>query len=302
MNCQIGKRTITWLAAFVVAFGFVSTASAQVFTGRMDVVIEDATGGRLPGVSVDITGPVNQTQVTDAQGQAHFLNLPVGTYAVKAELSGFNSYANNSVQVVSGSSTPMSVRLGVAGTSETINVTAAIAAHRPQAQHDDDERDAGGAAEHSERARPMGRHADRPHRLHGSRQRRRRGIGPAVGLQRERRAGQGQHLEHRWRAGHRHGRHRGVRVLLRLRQLPGNGGDHRRRRRAEPDRRRPAEHGAAQGRQHTARQRALVLRERRRCSRSTSRRSWRRRSATRRARATAPIATRITASTSAARS
>ena len=125
MNCQIGKRTIPWLAAFVAAFGFVSTVSAQVFTGRVDVVIEDTTGGRLPGVSVDISGPVNQTQVTDAQGQARFLNLPVGTYAVKAELPGFNSYANNSVQVVSGGSTPLSVRLGVAGTSEVITVTAA---------------------------------------------------------------------------------------------------------------------------------------------------------------------------------
>ena len=125
MNGQIGKRITTWLAAFVVAFGFVSTASAQVFTGRVDVTIEDSTGGRLPGVSVDLTGPVNQTTVTDAQGQAHFLNLPVGTYAVKAVLSGFNSYANNTVQVVSGGSTPLSVKLGVAGTSETINVTAA---------------------------------------------------------------------------------------------------------------------------------------------------------------------------------
>ena len=124
MNCKLG-RLATFAAALALVVGFVSTASAQVFTGRIDVTIEDATGGRLPGVSVDLTGPVNQIQVTDAQGQAHFLNLPVGTYAVKAEISGFNTYANNTVQVVSGGSTPLSVRLGVAGTSETINVTAA---------------------------------------------------------------------------------------------------------------------------------------------------------------------------------
>ena len=46
-----------------------------------------------------------------------------------------------------------------------------------------------------------------------------------------------QHVEHRRRADHRHGRDRLLGVLLRLRQLPGNGGHHRRRRRAE---RRPA--------------------------------------------------------------
>src|SRR5947207_9325112 len=121
MTCHLGKIT-TWLAAVAIAVGCVSAASAQVFTGRVEVTVEDSTGGRLPGVTVDLTGPINQTQITDAQGQAHFLNLPVGTYAVKAGLSGFNSYANNTVQVVSGGSTPLSVKLGVAGTSETITV------------------------------------------------------------------------------------------------------------------------------------------------------------------------------------
>jgi hypothetical protein len=62
------------------------------------VTVEDTTGGRLPGVNVDLTGPVNQTQVTDTQGQAHFLNLPVGTYSIKTSLAGFNPFTNNSVQ------------------------------------------------------------------------------------------------------------------------------------------------------------------------------------------------------------
>src|SRR5216117_3830127 len=101
MNWKIGKLA-TLLAAFVIVGA--ATASAQVFTGRIDVTVEDATGGRLPGVNVDVTGPVNQTQVTDAQGQAHFLNLPVGTYSVRANISGFNPYANINVQIVSGSS------------------------------------------------------------------------------------------------------------------------------------------------------------------------------------------------------
>lgn len=124
MNCKIGKFA-TCLAAAVLALGFASSASAQVFTGRVDVTIEDSTGGRLPGVNVDLTGPVNQTQVSDSQGQAHFLNLSVGTYTVKAALQGFNTYTNNQVVVAAGSATPLSVRMGVAGTQETVNVTAA---------------------------------------------------------------------------------------------------------------------------------------------------------------------------------
>ncbi|MGE5242774.1 MAG: carboxypeptidase regulatory-like domain-containing protein [Betaproteobacteria bacterium] len=124
MNCKIGKLTAL-AAAFAVSFGLASTASAQVFTGRIDVTIEDTTGGRLPGVSVDLTGPVNQSQVTDAQGEAHFLNLAVGTYTIKANLSGFNPYTNNQVVVATGATTPLNIRLGVAGTQETVTVTAA---------------------------------------------------------------------------------------------------------------------------------------------------------------------------------
>ncbi len=156
MTCHLGKIT-TWFTAVAIALGCVSTASAQVFTGRVDVTIEDSTGGRLPGVNVDLTGPINQTQVTDAQGQAHFLNLPVGTYAVKAALQGFNTFVNNTVQVVSGASTPISARLGVAGHRRNGQRHRGHAGHRPQARHHDDQRHARGAAEHSERARSVGR-------------------------------------------------------------------------------------------------------------------------------------------------
>ena len=139
MRCLIGKpcpelrrracperRRRAWLGAFVaLALALPRPALAQVFTGRIDVTVEDSTGGRLPGVTVELTGPVKQTQISDAQGLAHFLNLPVGTYAVTAALTGFNTYTNNTVVVVSGAATPLSARLAVAGTTEAITVTAA---------------------------------------------------------------------------------------------------------------------------------------------------------------------------------
>src|SRR5437867_343455 len=124
MDCKIGKLT-TLLAACVLAFGFASTGSAQVFTGRIDVTVEDSSGARMPGVNVDLVGPVNQSQVTDGQGQAHFLNLTVGTYTVKANLAGFNAYTNSEVIVQAGTATPLTARMGIAGTSELVTVTAA---------------------------------------------------------------------------------------------------------------------------------------------------------------------------------
>jgi len=124
MNCKIGKAAAL-AVAFVLAAGIAATASAQVFTGRVDVAVEDSTGGRLPGVTVDIAGPTTQTQVTDAQGTAHFLNLPVGIYTIKATLSGFNTFTNPQVQVATGAATPVNIRMAVAGQVETVNVTAA---------------------------------------------------------------------------------------------------------------------------------------------------------------------------------
>ena len=122
------KRRMRTMAATAVCMAgllFATEARAQVFAGRVDVTIEDSNGGRMPGVNVEIDGPVTQRQVADARGEAHFLNLPVGTYVVKTSIAGFNSYRNSDVQVLSGASTQVAVQLGVAGTAETVLVTAA---------------------------------------------------------------------------------------------------------------------------------------------------------------------------------
>src|SRR5437763_3599106 len=118
-------------AAAAVCLALVALASparAQVATGRIDLAIEDASGGRLPGVSVQVTGPDEQTQISDAEGQAHFLNLPVGIYAVKLTLTGFTPYASTNVEVTSNASTAVAVRMAVAGAPETVNVVAVTSA------------------------------------------------------------------------------------------------------------------------------------------------------------------------------
>jgi hypothetical protein len=108
-----------WMLALCVA----APASAQVFTGRIDVSIEDPSGARLPGASVALEGAPAQTQITDAQGQAHFLNLPVGIYTIKVSLPGFTPSTSSNVEVLSGASTPLTVKLALAGAAEAVDVT-----------------------------------------------------------------------------------------------------------------------------------------------------------------------------------
>ena len=117
-------RFATALVVIALAGRVAQTASAQVFTGRIDVTIEDASGARLPGVSVELRGPSEQMQLTDAEGQAHFLNLPVGVYTVRLSLVGFAPHTSSNVEVTSAASTALDVRLAVAGTAETVNVIA----------------------------------------------------------------------------------------------------------------------------------------------------------------------------------
>ncbi len=119
-------RLIRWAAIGVLALAVVGVvpAVAQQSVGRIDVTIMDSTGGVLPGVTVNITGPLNQMMVTDERGEAHFLNLTVGTYQVTANLQGFNEYRNTNVPVAAGVAVPLKIQLAVAGAQETINVTA----------------------------------------------------------------------------------------------------------------------------------------------------------------------------------
>jgi hypothetical protein len=99
-------------------------ASAQVFTGRIDVTAVDGTGAVLPGVTVALTGPQATNAVTSERGEARFLNLAPGRYAVTARLSGFSEYSNADVLVGAGSIVTLTASMAVAGMATSVDVSA----------------------------------------------------------------------------------------------------------------------------------------------------------------------------------
>jgi hypothetical protein len=117
-------RTAVTAAACVLVLARAAPARAQVFTGRVDVTIEDPSGAPLPGAKVELTGQISQARVSDAHGQAHFLNLPASIYAVKVSLQGFTSSTNSNVEVLGGASTRLLLRMAAAAAPETVTVTA----------------------------------------------------------------------------------------------------------------------------------------------------------------------------------
>src|SRR3954453_18796545 len=67
-------------------------ALAQVQSGNIyGTVASGAERSPIPGVTVILTGAgAPAFQITDAQGKFHFLGLSPGSYALKAELEGYN--------------------------------------------------------------------------------------------------------------------------------------------------------------------------------------------------------------------
>ena len=112
-------RTAAAAAALMLALGLAAPARAQVFTGRVDISIEDSTGARLAGAKVEVAGPIGQAETSDAQGQAHFADLPVGIYAVTVTMRGVPPSTTSQVEVLSGERTRVVVSMGAAGAAET---------------------------------------------------------------------------------------------------------------------------------------------------------------------------------------
>ena len=69
-----------------------------------------------------------RTEVTDVEGIYRLNALPVGTYDVHAELSGFPPYDRKAIVVNVGTTIDLNIDLNVAGVSESVKVTAEIAA------------------------------------------------------------------------------------------------------------------------------------------------------------------------------
>jgi hypothetical protein len=113
-------------AALALVLATVSPAFAQGTNGLVEGSVLDQQGLALPGVVVTATNTNNgfsRSATTDTAGTYRIGGLPVGTYEVKAALSGFNAQARKaSVNVESTTVVPF--RMSVAGQTENVEVTA----------------------------------------------------------------------------------------------------------------------------------------------------------------------------------
>lgn len=118
------RRNVAAIAIAALAFLTLGGALiAQQLTGNIYGYLTDEQGGRLPGVTVTLSGiGAPQTQTTDARGEYRFLNLSPGNYKLSYELAGFSKIAKSDVQVSVGKNTETTGLMKLSSVEATVTV------------------------------------------------------------------------------------------------------------------------------------------------------------------------------------
>ena len=120
-----GRLLIATLCMFLVGVG---TALGQsVSSGTIHGTVRDQSGGVLPGVTATLTSPALQVrelvQVTNAEGEYRFVDLPAGTYLLKFELTGFSTLIREDLRLTVGFTARVDESLKVGAMEESVTVS-----------------------------------------------------------------------------------------------------------------------------------------------------------------------------------
>ena len=118
------RRSSRSLLVVLVSLLLPSAAYAQ---GAITGVVKDASGGVLPGVTVEAASPVLiekvRSVVTDATGQYRIVDLRPGTYSVTFTLPGFSTVKREGIELSGTFVATVNADLKVGALEETITVT-----------------------------------------------------------------------------------------------------------------------------------------------------------------------------------
>ena len=108
-------------------FALVLLPSSVYAQAAIAGVVRDASGGVLPGVTVEASSPALiekvRTAVSDGNGQYRIEDLRPGVYTVRFTLAGFNSVIREGVELTGSLTTTIGADLRVGSVQETITVT-----------------------------------------------------------------------------------------------------------------------------------------------------------------------------------
>ena len=118
-------RPVVVLLAVLLSPLLSDLAAAQTGQGSLRGYVRDAQGGALPGVTITATAPEllrPVVAVTNEEGYYRLINLPPGTYAIGAELTGFTTFQRTGILLRAGATFQVDVELALGTLQETITV------------------------------------------------------------------------------------------------------------------------------------------------------------------------------------
>src|SRR5947207_12052080 len=106
------------------------SAFAQVQNGQLTGTVTDPTGAAIPNAKVTVANPstgLNLSTSTTSSGTYVVKEIPIGTYKVSTEASGFKTVSNNDVTVNAGTIAHVDVKMTMGQAREIVEVTGALA-------------------------------------------------------------------------------------------------------------------------------------------------------------------------------
>src|SRR5687768_13109871 len=118
------RTAVKCLAMLALVFLLPSSAFAQAaLTGT----VRDASGGVLPGVTVEASSPALiekvRTAVTDDTGQYRIIDLRAGTYTLSFSLPGFTLVRRENIALSGSQTLTIPIEMRVGAIQETVTVT-----------------------------------------------------------------------------------------------------------------------------------------------------------------------------------
>src|SRR6266511_5631703 len=120
-------RTVGLLLTLAFVLGLHSAALAQTGAASITGLLTDQSGAAAAGVTVTATNlatSVAYTAVSNSAGNYTITSVPVGTYVVKAELSGFKTATTKAIELEAKQIARLDFKMEVGALEDTVEVTA----------------------------------------------------------------------------------------------------------------------------------------------------------------------------------